>query len=157
MSNNTQTANRKKIIIKLVSNTGGWGGGWGGGGWLYSLASFEGVCRPVLQILTLFETKTCHTKTCHTFADLTSKIHTSFKTWRRTVTKRNIHVYEDRNYLIITEMTTPTKKYFLKPISNSHIMGLYVIHLELIDKYVHTPPWLPRKLYPIPEQIGQII
>ena len=24
MSNNTQTANRKKKIIKLVSNTGGW-------------------------------------------------------------------------------------------------------------------------------------
>ena len=47
-------------------------------------------------------------------------------------------------------MTTPTKKYFLKSISNSHIMGLYVIHLEPIDKYVHTPPWLPRKLYPIP-------
>ena len=34
-------------------------------------------------------------------------------------------------------------------------MGLYVIHLEPIDKYVHTPPWLPRKLYPIPDQNGQ--
>ena len=96
------------------------------------------MCRPVLQILTLFETKTCHTKTCHTFADLTSKTHTSFQTWRRTVTKCNIHVYEDRNYFIITGMTTPTKKYSLKSISNSHIMGLYVIHLEPIDKYVHT-------------------
>ena len=37
-------------------------------------------------------------------------------------------------------------------------MGLYLIHLaclEPIDKNVHTPPWLPQKLYPIPDQNGQ--
>lgn len=33
-------------------------------------------------------------------------------------------------------------------------MGLFLIHLEPIDKYVDTPPWLARKLYPIPDQTG---
>ena len=31
-------------------------------------------------------------------------------------------------------------------------MGLYLDHLEPIDKYVHTPPQLPRKLFPIPDK-----
>ena len=31
-------------------------------------------------------------------------------------------------------------------------MGLYLNHLEPIDEYVHTPPSLPRKLYPIPDK-----
>ena len=38
-----------------------------------------GVCCPVLQILTLFQTKTCHFP--HLFSDLASKIHTRFQTW----------------------------------------------------------------------------
>ena len=32
------------------------------------------------------------------------------------------------------------QKDFLKFTSNSHIMGLFLIHLEPIDKYVHTLP-----------------
>ena len=35
---------------------------------------------------------------------------------------------------------------------NSHVTGLFLIQLEPIDKYVHTPPKVPRKLYPIPDQ-----
>ena len=49
-------------------------------------------------------------------------------------------------------MRTPTKKYFLKSTSNSHIVGLYLSYsftIEPIDNYVHTPPLLPKKLYPI--------
>ena len=38
-----------------------------------------GVCRPVLQILTLFQTKTCYFP--HLFSDLAFKIHTCFQTW----------------------------------------------------------------------------
>ena len=38
-----------------------------------------GVCCPVLQILTLFQTKKCHFP--HLFSDQTSKIHTRFQTW----------------------------------------------------------------------------
>ena len=47
-----------------------------GGG--YSSEFVVGVCRPVLQILTLFQTKTCHFP--YPFSDLVSKIHTRFQT-----------------------------------------------------------------------------
>ena len=49
----------------------------GGGG--YSWEFLVGVCRPVRQILTLFQTKKCHF--LHPFSDPTSKIHTRFQTW----------------------------------------------------------------------------
>ena len=48
--------------------------------WSYSLEFSVGVCRPVLQILTLFQTKTSHFP--HPFSDLASKIHTRFQTCR---------------------------------------------------------------------------
>ena len=47
------------------------------------------------------------------------------------VTERNIHVYIDRNYNIITQIRGPT---------NSHIMRLFPINVEPIEKYVYTPP-----------------
>ena len=48
-----------------------------GGG--YSGEFLVGVCRPVLQILTRFQTKKCHFP--HPFSDQISKIHTNFQTW----------------------------------------------------------------------------
>ena len=57
-----------------------------------------GVCRPVLQILTLFQTKKCHFS--HPFSDLASKIH---------------HPFSDlafKNYVIITLIRTATKLEF---------------------------------------------
>ena len=44
----------------------------------YSWEFLVGVCRPVLQILTLFQTKKCHFP--HPFSVQTSKIHTRFQT-----------------------------------------------------------------------------
>ena len=44
----------------------------GGGGYFWEF--LVGVCRPVLQILTLFQTKKYHFP--HPFSDLASKIHT---------------------------------------------------------------------------------
>ena len=41
-------------------------------------SSVVGACRPVLQILTLFQTKTCHFP--YPFSDLTFKNHTRFQT-----------------------------------------------------------------------------
>ena len=38
-----------------------------------------GVCHPVPQILTQFQTKTCHFP--HPFSDLASKMHTRFQTF----------------------------------------------------------------------------
>ena len=52
-------------------------GGGGGGG--YSSEFLVGVCRPVPQILTQFQTKICHFP--HPFSDLASKIHTRFQTF----------------------------------------------------------------------------
>ena len=52
------------------------GEGPGGGGLLLGILS-GGVCCPVLQILTLFQTKTGNFP--HPFSDRTSKIHTRFK------------------------------------------------------------------------------
>ena len=74
---NTQTANPQPLQ-KSASNTVGW---WGGGGCTPKNLGLGGMCGPVLQILTLFHTKRCHFP--HPFSDLTSKIHTSFQTWRR--------------------------------------------------------------------------
>ena len=45
-------------------------------------------------------------------SDLASKIHTHFQDLKE-ITRRNIHVYKDRNYTIITEIRRPTKG-FLK-------------------------------------------
>ena len=55
----------------------------------YSWEFLVGVCRPVLQILTLFQTKKCNFP--HPFLDKTSKIHTLFQTCPL-----------GRNYVIIT-------------------------------------------------------
>ena len=49
----------------------------GGGG--YSWEFLVGLCRPVLQILTRFQTKKCYFP--YLFSDQTSKIHTRFQTW----------------------------------------------------------------------------
>ena len=56
----------------------------------YSSEFVVGVCRPILQILTLFQTKTCHFP--YPFSDqLASKIHSRFQTW--------IYVYKGLNYI----------------------------------------------------------
>ena len=44
----------------------------------YSLEFLVGVCRPVLQILTLFLTKKCHSRSVFR---PDRKIHTRFQTW----------------------------------------------------------------------------
>ena len=52
-----------KVAVSLVTDDTScgqvWGGGGGGGGWRggYSGKFVVGLCRPVLQILTLFQTK----------------------------------------------------------------------------------------------------
>ena len=63
------------------------------------------------------------------------------------VTERNIHVYIDRNYNIITQIRAPT---------NSHIMGLFPINLEPIEKYVYTPPQLPENHTRFQTKMGKV-
>ena len=50
-----------------------------GGGGGYSSEFLVGVCRPVPQILTQFQTKTCHFS--HPFSDLAPKSYTHFQTF----------------------------------------------------------------------------
>ena len=45
------------------------------------LGILGGVCHPVPQILTLFQTTKCRLP--HLFSQLASKIHTHFQTWSR--------------------------------------------------------------------------
>ena len=48
------------------------------GGWVLQ-GFLGGLCRPVLQILTLFQTKKCHFS--HSLSDVASKIHNHSQTW----------------------------------------------------------------------------
>ena len=73
----------------------------------YSWKFLMGVCRPVLQILTLFQTKKCHF--LHPISDQTSKIRNRFQIWPL-----------GRNYVIITQIRAQTKN-FCKCIWNSPI------------------------------------
>ena len=65
------------IISEEYPGGCGFGFGQGGGGVLFRIP--VGVCCPVLQILTLFQTKTCHFP--QPFSDLACKIHTRFQTF----------------------------------------------------------------------------
>ena len=57
----------RKRLIQMSFEPGG-----------YSRKFLVGVCRPVLQSLTLFQTKKCHFS--QPFLDLASRIHTHFQT-----------------------------------------------------------------------------
>jgi len=73
-----------------------------------------GVCCLVLQILTLFQTKKCNFP--YPFSDLEEVIK------QHSCSLRSEHQHKD----------------FLKAISNSHIMGSFLIHLEpLTDMFKH--------------------
>ena len=94
------------------------------------------MCNPVLQILTLFQTKKCNF--LHPSSDLASKIHTRFQTWRL------------RNYFIITLIRTRTEK-----ISRSHIsLSFYLRGIETMNTFMHSYKF-PREPYPIPDPSGQ--
>ena len=91
-----------------------------------------GVCRPVLQILTLFQTKKCYFP--HPFSDLAFRA-------------KLCHHYQIRE---------KTKKFF-KCVSNSHISSSFLFTWNSNDKYVYTLPQFPRKPYPIPDQNRQSV
>ena len=92
---------------------------------------------------TLFQTKKCHF--LHPFSDLTSKIYTSFQT-----------LSSGRNYFIITQIRAQAKNFF-KCISNLHIsIFSYSFGIETINTFIYSVVQFPRKLYPIPDQMGKV-
>ena len=83
-NNSTQTYNSNtwERTLRAVVSPGQKLGG-------YSWDFLVGVCRPLLQIVTLFQTKKFNFS--DPFSDQTSKIHTRFQTWPL-----------DKDYVIIT-------------------------------------------------------
>ena len=85
-------------VVYREITPGGGGGGAGGG---TPRNSWWG-CAAVLQILTLFQTKTCYFP--YPFSDLASKIHSRFQTWSLKsipVFRPDIYVYKGLNYITI--------------------------------------------------------
>ena len=99
----------------------------------YAWEFLVGVCRPVLQILTLFQNKKCNFP--HPFSDQTSKIHTRFKTWPL-----------GRNYVTITWIRARNLKFF-KFISVRIFLFLsYSYGIETINTFI--PSVVPSKTIP---------
>ena len=125
------------------------------------------MCRPVLRILSLFQTKKCHFP--HPFSDQISKIHTHFRTWPNFACSRLSDSWGDSPVfsrfifvLALSQFSAPnylgawnrlglirqklchhyqvraeTKK-FSKCISNSHISISFLFIWNWNDKYVHS-------------------
>ena len=100
-----------------------------GGGGRYSWKFLVAVCRPVLQILTLFQTKNCNFP--HPFSDLAFKIHTRF-------------------HVIITNIRRPTKR----PLKiHFEIIGIllflfYSFGIEATNKFIHPRSFLKNSRKP---------
>ena len=108
----------------------------GGGGYSWE---FLMVCRPVLQIVTLFQIKKCNLPPL--FSDQASRNHTCFQTWPL------CYHYFDQS---------AKQKKFFKAISNSHVSISFLLIWNWNYKYVYRLPYFPRKPYPTPDQNGQI-
>ena len=55
-----QRLGRDNLEMACMTFYASWNNCWGGGGGGYSWEFLVGLCRLVHQILTLFQTKTCH-------------------------------------------------------------------------------------------------
>ena len=111
----------------------------------------------VLRVLTQFRPENCHFS--HPFSDLASKIHTRFRTWRWSQ-NATIHVYINRNYVIISEIIKPTKHIhtlrrlpckpkwaksvpvFRPKGGQNHTLWRDHTYMD----YIHTPPPPPRHI-----------
>ena len=77
-----------------------------------------GVCRPILQILTLFQTKKCHFS--HPFSDLVSKTHTHSQTWPSRIVSSLLRLEQQQNW-------------------NSHIsLSFFSFEIETKNTVVHS-------------------
>ena len=99
-----------------------------------------GVCRSVLQILTLFQTKTCHFP--HPFSDLTSKIHTRFQTW------------PFGEIMLSLPRSKAQTKNSSNPFQIRSLLFLYSFGIKTINTFIYSRSSL-QKSYPIPDQNGQ--
>ena len=102
-----------------------------------------GMCRLVLQILTLFQTKRYHFP--HLFSDLASKIHTHFKTWNRSKIIMSSLLRLERQ-----------QKDFFKTISNfPHYFFSYSYGIEMTITLIHSHSSLENHT-PFQTKLGKI-
>ena len=89
-----------------------------------------GVCRPILQIQTLFQTKKCHFS--HPFSDLASKTHTHSQTWPLRIMSSLLRLEQQQNWNLHISLSS---------------------HLKLKQKIRSYTPLVPLKpyMYPIPD------
>ena len=130
------TANTKdgRTALKRVPGVGGGGDSW---------EFLVGVCRPVLQILTRFQTKKCNFP--HPFSDQTSKIHTRFQTCPL-----------GRNYVIITKIRAQKRKKLVNPFRIRIFLFLaFSFGIETINTFIHSV--VPSKTIPDSRQNGQSV
>ena len=88
----------------------------------YSQEFLVGVCRPVLQILALFQTLKCYFP--HPFSDQASKIHTRFQTWPL-----------GRNYYLVRAQT---KKYSNPFRIRIFLFLSYSFGIETINTFIRS-------------------
>ena len=79
------------------------------------------MCRPVIQVLTLFQTKKCHFS--HPFSDLPSKLHIRLQSWPL------------GNYVILTYTRIATKN---DPFQIRIFLLLYSFGIEMIDTFINS-------------------
>ena len=84
------------------------------GGGEYSWEFLVGLCCLVIRILTLFQTKKCHFP--HPFSDL------------EVVTKCNICVYFDGNYVTIAEFSMPAKRF---------LSFFFIYNIKTTNTFIH--------------------
>ena len=114
----------------------------------YPWEFFVGVCRPVLQILTRFQTKKRHFP--HPFSDhldLQNPYPFSDLAFRR---KLCYYYLDWRANKQILQIHFELLKY-------SHILLSFLLIWNWNDKYVHILLQFPRKPHPIPVQNGQSV
>ena len=92
----------------------------------YSWEFLVGVCRPVLQILTLFQTKKCHFP--HPFSDKTSKNNAHFQTWPLC-----------RNYVILTQIRAQTKNSLNVFRIGIFLFRSYSFRIQTINTFNYAP------------------
>ena len=102
------------------------------------------VCRPVLQIVPLFQTKKCHFS--QPFSDLACKIHSRFQT----------SIYVITSSLLRLEQQQKSFLKFHFEFAYLFFSFFYSFGIVTINTFIHSLDSL-RKPYPIPDQTGQSV
>ena len=123
------------------------------------------MCRPVLQILTLFQIKKCYFQ--HPFSDQTSKIQTRFQTWPVGKQKNSANPLKIRTFLFLSySFGIETINTFIhsrsRSLENHTRFQTNMPQNPYADGAAHAPPPPPSfgpncSLNPYPESTSDLI